>query len=690
MVHITRRAAFLVAALLAGMIVAVVAQQPTTADAAEVSHPSLAPESPRRNTPIALNGIVWKSVQLQDRVIVVGDFTQVETVRGGPIIDQPYIFAYDINTGALIEDFAPVVDAEILDVVAAEDDNGVYIGGAFLQVDGEWRVRVAKLGYDGSLDPAFRPVTDARVLALDVHDDIVYLGGSFSNVNNAPHDRIGAVDAQTGDTVTSFDLHVSGDLGKADTRSVKALDVHPDGDRLLVVFNGVRLVDGVAPGPDHHGIAMVDLADHTVSAWRTDWFRLAYPRCSQGALQLRDGEFSPDGSMFVVVEKGNWACDKTVAFTTADDGTNDPKWVTAMHDSTFSVGITNKAVYVGGHFCFVTPHGPIDADDAPTYPWTPKPEACVSTGNADQGEFIARYQLAALDLETGAPLAWNPSPNAQEAVFDIEPIDRGLLIGQDRDRVNGIRTGLHAFLDFGGTTPPYQPPPPAITCTASVDADGVITVSWNDLDGVDSWTVRRNDGWAATTTSLSYSESPGTGDFSYLLRYRQNGVRTDLPCSPDPVTVTAPTPACSATLVDGDIVVEWVDQPGVDSWQVRRNGGWYASTGDVTFTDADVPTGTYDYVIRYRTGGERVDLPCNPTITVTGPTLGCTATTNGADVLIEWNALPGVSSYQVRRDGGWLATSTGTSYTDAGAAPAAADYGIRYRSGGATVTIPCA
>lgn len=53
---------------------------------AEINHPSVAPEAPNRDVPIVLDGDVWKSVQFNDRVIVAGEFSQVETSRGGPVV----------------------------------------------------------------------------------------------------------------------------------------------------------------------------------------------------------------------------------------------------------------------------------------------------------------------------------------------------------------------------------------------------------------------------------------------------------------------------------------------------------------------------------------------------------------------------------------------------------------------------
>ncbi|MCP5026102.1 MAG: hypothetical protein GY929_07430, partial [Actinomycetia bacterium] len=123
-------------------------------------------------------------------------------------------------------------------------------------------------------------------------------------------------------------------------------------------------------------------------------------------------------------------------------------------DSVYSVGISDAAVYIGGHFCFVDGLGPIPTADVAAYPFANKPAACAPGGSQDTGGVVARYQVAALDPATGDPMAWNPGVNNQEAVFDLEVIERGLLIGHDRDRISGVLTGRHGFLDFGGFTPP--------------------------------------------------------------------------------------------------------------------------------------------------------------------------------------------------------------------------------------------
>ncbi len=443
---------------IAGVIV--IASNSTPAGAS-VGHPSLAPDGPRRDTPIVLDGAVYTSVQLHDRVIVGGDFSQVQITRDGPIVERDNLFAYDINSGEIIEEFADA-DGPVLDMVSDPEGNAVYLGGAFTQIDEQFEIRVAKVGYEGALDPTFRANASAQVQSVDIHDNVLYLGGSFTTLNGQTHDQIGAVDATTGETIEAFDIAVIGALG-VDSKSVRTVEVLPDGQRLLVLFAGRSLVDGLGTH-DRYGIGFIDLNTYTVTPWRTQWYEFAHPRCNSSNLLLEDAAVSPDGTHFVVGERGGFICDKIISFDTTDDGVNDPRWVTAAHDSVFSVEITNHAVYAGGHFCYVRAEGPVPTSEAPVFNWQNKPAECdIAFGNDDIEDFAARQQLAALDPLTGEVLDWNPTSNAATAVYDIEAIDRGLLIGQDNDRINQIRTGRHGFLDFGvedEIPPPEDEVPP--------------------------------------------------------------------------------------------------------------------------------------------------------------------------------------------------------------------------------------
>lgn len=493
-------------------------------------HGAVAPVIPRLDLPEVLDGVVEASAQFGDKVVVGGSFTQIERTDGS-VLNRSFLFAYDINTGTLIEDFDPQFDKEVQAIESADDGSGVVIAGKFNTVDGLTRRKIVKLDADGEVIAGFTANANSKVTTLDDDGVRIYVGGSFTAINGEPRSRLAALDLTTG-AVDSFRNDVTVDVG-SNTGAVKSVDVSPDNSTLLVA-HASALVDG----QDRFGLAQIDLATDTVTPWRTDWYKIAVTRCSGDTLKLRDASYSPDGSYFVVVEKGGFRCDKAIAFPTADGpGLEENLWVLQGFDSIYSVAISDFAVYIGGHFCFVNPLGPIPTARAANYFHPPKPAPCASGGNEDTNGITARYQVAALDPVDGSVLDWNPGANVQEAVFDIEIVDRGVLLGMDRDRVNGYGTGRHAFLDFGGLTPPPEPPepptPPAPdTCDSTVVAGGV-QLDWSVTDqSVNRFHVRRDGSWVTsverpTMTYLDTAAGPGS---SHVIRYRVDGTIVNITC----------------------------------------------------------------------------------------------------------------------------------------------------------------
>ena len=118
------------ALILASLIIfagAIVIASGSTPASAGVEHPSVATEDPRDDTPIVLDGTVFSSIQLHDRIIVAGEFTRVQTVRNGPIVNRTNLFAYDINTGAIIDDFVPALNGRVRVLEASPDEDAFYL-----------------------------------------------------------------------------------------------------------------------------------------------------------------------------------------------------------------------------------------------------------------------------------------------------------------------------------------------------------------------------------------------------------------------------------------------------------------------------------------------------------------------------------------------------------------------------------
>ncbi len=429
------------AGLAFGVVLVASTVQNATADVAATGS-VLVGETPRSDTPIVLDGRVNANVQFGDLIVVGGSFASVQTA-GGTMVMRSNLMAYDINSGDLVESFDPVIDGEIFALEVANDGSGLFVGGTFNTVDGVERRKLVKLTANGDVDHSFVVDVNARVQAIDDDGKRVYFGGSFSTVNGEDRLQLAAVDVGTG-ALSTLRADVTESLGLDGGGSVRAVDVHPSGRYLLVAHASARVA-----GQPRAGVAQIDLTTDQLSDWRTDWYANAHARCADGgALTIRDAEYSPDGDAFYVVEKGHYECDKVIKFPAANGpGLEQNIWVTQMYDSSLSVGATRDAVYVGGHFCFVNPLGPIHSDDAATYAYVDKPAGCEPGGNETTNGIEARYQIAALHPTSGAPLPWDPRSNTFEGILDIEVIDRGLLFGHDLDQLGGLTTGRHAFIE---------------------------------------------------------------------------------------------------------------------------------------------------------------------------------------------------------------------------------------------------
>ncbi len=412
----------------------------------------LPPEMPRRNLPKVLDGSVRDSARVGDAIVVGGDFTQIQK-SNGQIINVSGAYAYDINSGALIQSFLPQFTKtdgapEILAVEPAGPDS-VFLGGKFGTVNGHVHRRLTKITIStGKEDRAFTSNFNGPVRDIVVKNNRLFAGGEFTRVNR--NDRLGLVEmnATTGTVDPTFRLDITGSTQAAGIPyGPKYLGITPN--NILVVAHRAKFVGG----QDRPGIALVNLANDAVMPWRTGFWE-------NSAIMTVDAEVSPDGTYVVVAGDGGdfpfWGRDSAVAFNlTNPSGTNQqPRWIARNFDSTYAVGISDDAVYLGGHFCWV------ESQSAPDpYPGDGEftnNNSCFGTTPA--GRFapavVNRDQIAAFDPATGKALEWDPGSDGLEGVLSIEVIGRGILVGHDgtflgRDgsKRRAWNVGRHGFFD---------------------------------------------------------------------------------------------------------------------------------------------------------------------------------------------------------------------------------------------------
>ena len=123
-----------------------------------------------------------------------------------------------------------------------------------------------------------------------------------------------------------------------------------------------------------------------------------------------------------------------------------PKWISRCFDSVYTTAISEKAVYIGGHFAW---------NESPSAP-DPFPGAAdvgYGTGQGLSGyglgdSVVNREHLGALDPDDGKALEWNPGSNSNEGNTAMALTPRGLITGGDATTQGGLNVGRLAFFDF--------------------------------------------------------------------------------------------------------------------------------------------------------------------------------------------------------------------------------------------------
>ena len=125
----------------------------------------------------------------------------------------------------------------------------------------------------------------------------------------------------------------------------------PDGSKLVIIGNFMKV--NTQPRPQ---VALIDLSTTPASLanWQTDRY---VPPCFSNAFDtyMRDVDFSPDGSYFVIASTGGpnfgTLCDTAARWeSNAQGAALQPTWVDATGGDTLSaIAVTGAAVYAGGH-----------------------------------------------------------------------------------------------------------------------------------------------------------------------------------------------------------------------------------------------------------------------------------------------------------------------------------------------------
>ncbi len=397
----------------------------------------LVSDQPANGTPHVLDGGVYSIAQVGGTIVLGGTFSSARNDSSQTTVARHGLLAFDANTGTISTTFVPEPNGNITTVVPAGDGTSVYVAGSFSSIGGVARSNLARIRVsDGAVITAFNAGTvSGNVKDLRLQDGRLWLAGAFTHVNGHAQKGLATVDAATGAFLPYMGLGIAG-VHNGGYTTVSKIDISPDGSRLVAIGNFDTL-DGVK----NHQMFLLDLSGGTAAptSFHTSFYESTCSRSFDS--YMRDLDFSPDGSFFVVSTTGAYggaesACDQTSRWETGATGANvRPSWTDYTGgDTTYAVLITDSAVYTGGHAR-----------------WQNNAYAGDQAGPGA----VARPGIAALDPINGLPLSWNPTRTRGVGVFDFMVTSQGLWVASDTDRIGAYRYhGRIALMPLAGQVIP--------------------------------------------------------------------------------------------------------------------------------------------------------------------------------------------------------------------------------------------
>ncbi len=425
------------------------------------------------------------------RVFIAGDF---KSVGGSPRrhlasfeVPAEVPSAWNPNASAPARTLTPV-------------ENGIFVGGSFTMLGGRSRASLAAMDAATGVLLDWAPSTDGQVWELMASGTEVYIGGQFANVGGQPRANLAAVDATTG-ALLAWSPNPDSTVGK--------LAIH--GSRLYVGGSFLSI-----DGQPRSRAASFDLPAWTLSEWNPIFAGPFSPSvvdfAFDGSSVFAAGDFHQVGgnSRLRVVE-----LDATTALPTS--------WRPTPDGSVYCIHVMPDKVILGGDFFRSNSHfshlAAVDKVVGDRINWPSSGASGIVMDFADMGSTlyagglfsrIGSYQrrgIAAIDLETGIPLSWDPA--ADREVYELQTTDSSLLVVGGFASMSG--SPRRGFAQFDPAGVPLNPSNAnAIEITSS-------SLKWTWADNSsdeDEFRLYVDSAFAGAPTTLRATLGPGSTEFS--------------------------------------------------------------------------------------------------------------------------------------------------------------------------------
>ncbi len=572
----------------------------------------------------AIQNQVWAIEQIDNRIYVGGRFLEVRKNKSSPATSQPFIAAFDANTGEFVSSFRPAFDGAVYSLQASPDGSKLFVGGEFGQVNGDTEARalVALDPISGAVDTSWRSkarnVGGARgiIYSIDTNGRHLYVGGRFDSLGGGPrqlHRTTGAgrLSLTTGEADQSFTVSATGG-------AVWGIAIAPDSSKVYLAGHQTA-VDGDPRGGYYsvlsasNGKLIPSLSNYVGNSSR-----------QYGQDVVAVGNLVFWGGSEHVVNVYNATTGQLVRKHSSDRGGD-------FQD----LEVVGNRVYASCH-CYTNHWADIDwwAAGRPPAAAAPagvsvNPLKYVAAYSATSAAYIGSFQLDVSAKRAGV-WAIHGSP------------DGCLWVGGDLTRVtmeNGNNRSLGGFTKFcdSANLVDSQAPTTPAQLTQTRQEKAKVVLRWkasSDNVGVAKYEVRRNGqlvgtkdaGRPATYWFTDRSLSPATS-YNYQViavdaaGNRSPAARVSASTSGDAV-ISAPAGLRSTLQTKERIVLNWNKVSGASSYVIERSigGGAFSQVGTKSnrwFTDRSVSSGTtYRYRVRAVDAAGVRSSPSSP-ITVT-------------------------------------------------------------------------
>ena len=436
---------------------------------------------------VQIDGVAWGQLVVGDVVYVVGNFNNARPAgarAGQQEVPRSNILAYDLNTGKLIEDFAPSLNGAGRSLALSEDGKTLYVAGEFDKVDNEWHSRLAAFDIShghGTLISSFQPVFSTTVKDIAVAGDTLYVGGYFTTVNKQKRSRLAALKASTGELL---DWTASAEGPNA---QVYAIEVSPDHSK-VVIGGSFSTVNGSSkPG---YGMALLSASTGEVLPMPVnDTVRTAGEKAAIFDIAVdEDGFYGTAYSAVGRLDEAN------LEGSFKADWNGNLIWLEPCHGDTYGIAPTKDTVYTVGHAhscetIYGFPNMPEVRKDGqhPLYvramAFTNSPDITIR----HQGVADGYQDWSTSGLKSPTIIGWYPDLEAgkftktSQAAYKVDVTDSYvLMVGEFIEADGKVQQGIVRYPKRAGQpTLPPEGKAETLAAKAEVTTSGSVRVGFN-------------------------------------------------------------------------------------------------------------------------------------------------------------------------------------------------------------------